>query len=386
MAINPKKLFAAFLAVCMALTISGCNGGGESTSGETSETSEAEEAPIKVGYIYHGSADEGRSAEFDAQRKKAQSHSTVETCYIENVMISDFEAAVKMLADEGCGTIVSTNPVYANVLTSTAGKYMNINFIGYGIALRSVNIFAYTEHTFQGAYAAGTAAAFNSQNEKIGIVCDTDMLYPIPVINAAALGMQLVYSDARLMAAFGTKPDELRSAVDMLTDAGCDVIICYTENSEAEKYCESKGIKFISSLDHSADSSEYENMLMYFYSSRDSFYLSQFKKLQLDAWETDSYVGSMNNGVVDVSDALPAAKDGTADILSALIPKITTGKALIFSGELKDTTGSIKYMQNDVMTITEVYNMSWYVQGVEILGNLRQPQTDLVTSNLEIKY
>ena len=114
--------------------------------------------------------------------------------------------------------------------------------------------------------------------------------------------------------------------------------------------------------------------------------MSQFKKLQLDAWETDSYVGSMNNGVVDVSEALPAAKDGTADILSALIPKITTGKALIFSGELKDTTGSIKYMQNDVMTITEVYNMLWYVQGVEILGNLRQPQTDLVTSNLEIKY
>lgn len=385
MAINPKKLFAAFLAACLALTITGCNNG-ESKPDETSETSETEEAPIKVGYIYHGSADDGRSKEFDIQRKQAQSHSSVETCYIENVMVSDFEAAVKKLNDAGCGTIVSTNPIFSNALTATAGKYMNVNFIGYGISVRSVNIFAYTEQPFQGAYAAGTAAAFNSQNEKIGIVCDTDMLYPIPVINAAALGMQLVYSNARLMAAFGTKPDELRSAVDMLTESGCDVIICYTENSEAEKYCESKGIKFISSLNHAEDSAEYENMLMYFYSSRDSFYLSQFKKLQLDAWETDSYTGSMNNGVIEVSEALPAAKEGTKNILSTLIPKITTGKALIFSGELKDTTGSIKYMQNDVMTISEVYNMSWYVQGVEILGNLRQPQTDIVSTELEIKY
>lgn len=385
MNIKWSKLIAMLLALCMSLCFVGCKGGSESETTETSESTEEQDDTIKVGFIFHGSADDGMSALFNEQRLKAQSHSTVETCYIENVMVSDFEAAVKELANAGCKTIVSTSSVYTNVLTSTAGKYMNVDFISYGANMRSVNIFAYTEQSFQGAYVAGMAAAFNSESEKIGVVCDTDMLYSVPFINAAALGMQLVYAEAELKVVFATKPDEIRDAVDELARAGCDTMICYTESAESERYCESKGIKFVSTLDHSKDAAEFENMLMYFYAARDSFYLSQFKKLMLDSWEADSYLGTMSNGVVALSEALPAAKDGTQDILDALIPKLTSGKALIFSGELKDTTGTIKYMQSDVMTITEVYNMSWYVRGVEILANLRQPQTDIVSTPLDIK-
>ncbi len=384
------RVLAAGLSLCMLVGMTGCNKDAESGSGsETAETSESTaeaEDIIKVGYIFHDKVEDGGlSAELNDQRLKAASHSSVETCYIDGVSISDFDGAVKALADAGCSKIVSASPVYTNALTTTAGKYMNIDFIGYGARVRSVNIYAYTDMPYQAAYAAGMAAAYNSSAEKIGVVCDTDMLYAIPVINAAALGMQLVYEDAELKVAFGTKDDEIQKAITALKDSGCDVIICYTASREAANFCESSGIPFIDSLNHTQDAAEYSNMLMYFYSVRDSFFLAQFKQMQLDTWEAASYVGTMANGVINISDALPAAKDGTQDIVAALVPKIASGQAYIFNGELKDTSGVIRYMRNDRMDLSEIYDMSWYVLGVEIIENFRQPISELTPNSFEIK-
>lgn len=385
------KRLAAMLALCTALSVTGCNGDNESSSGDTSAataeaTVEAEEV-MKVGCIYYGDAESGGiTTEINSQRAKALQHSKVESVYIDNVSITDFEAAVKVLVEDGCTHIISCSPVYTNALSSTAGKYMNIDFIGYGSRMRSVNIYAYTEQPFQGAYIAGLAAAYNSEAEKIGIVVDQDMLYYIPVINAAALGMQLVYSDAQMMVAYGTRDNEVKSAVDCLKDNGCDVIICYTETAASAEYCEKKGIKFVGCMDYTETADSYENMLMYFYTKRDSFFLSQFKQIALDTWEADSYIGSMENSVINVSPALPAAKDGTQDIMNALIPKVRNGQAYIFEGELKDTSGAIKYMQNDVMELAEIYDMPWYVLGVKPLENFRQPQYELDKNPLEIKH
>ena len=398
MASKWHKALAALLALCMTAGIAGCSGGEASGSqgagtgetaqtGQTAETSETESEPVRAGYIFHGNAaEDGFTGEMNSQRILAGTHSSVETMYIDNVSISDFEKAVNTLADAGCTYIISQSPVYTNILASTAGKYMNINFIAYGTTVRSANIAAYTEEVFQGAYIAGMAAAYNSHNEKIGVVADTDLLYPIPLVNAAALGMQLVYSDAELVTAFATADDEIETAVNALKNDGCDVIICYTESRRAAELCEQKGIKFIDSIDHSADAADYKNMLMYFCCRRDSYFLSEYKKMTMDTWEGDTFTGTMANGAVTVSDALPAAKDGTQKIIGALVPKVTGGLAYIFNGELKDINGNVKYLKGDYMQTTEIYNMDWYVYGVRLLGNYRQPVTDLVENTFEIHY
>ena len=134
---------------------------------------------------------------------------------------------------------------------------------------------------------------------------------------------------------------EIRKAVDALADMGCDVIISYTESAETVEYCNKKGIKVIGNLDYSENAGDYENLLMYFYSSRDSFYLSQYKAMQLGDWQPSSYMGTLGNGVVTVSDALSAAKDGTQDIMNKLVPKVASGAAYIFDGQMKDVNGTI---------------------------------------------
>lgn len=380
------KRTAILLSLCLTIGFATACDREEELSG-SSDSSDVEEEKHKIGYIFHDSADNGGfSQQLNEQRIKASSRCNMETCYIENVSISDFEKAVKELITNGCTDIVSCSGVYANVLSSIATKYMNINFISYGATRDSANVSAYTEEQFQGAYVAGMVAAFNSDARKIGFVGDLDMLYTVAAVNSAARGMQLVYANADLYAAGATRDSEIKQAVDDLIGRGCDVIICYTKSGYTADYCQQKGIKFIGNLDYNGREEDYSNMLMYYCCKRDSYFLAQFKQMQLDLWQTESYTGSMSNDTVTVSPALSAAKEDTQKIIDALVPKITSGAVYIFKGEIKDNRGAIRYMQSDIMSETEIYNMNWYVEGVTVAGDYRQPQNDLPENKFEVKY
>lgn len=376
MKLNRLKRTAAGLALVLALSCLGACSGGEETSGTAEGTAEAgtgesataeAESAAKIGFIYNGSVDTaGFSADCNKQRIAAQEYSSIESEYIDNVNVGDFEEAVKMLVEDGCTHIVSSSPVFSHAINPVSQNYMNINFIDYGSSMRSTNIFAYSESIYQGAYIAGMAAAFNSESEKIGIVVDPSMLYTVQVTDAVQLGAQIVYTTAQTVYAAAREDSEIHNAVDALAAKGCDVIISYTASSETVDYCESSGIKTIGCIDYRDTAENYENLLLYFYSSRDSFYLAQYKAMEQGTWEPESYLGTVGNGVVRISNALSAAKDGTQDIMDALIPKVSSGSAYIFAGQLKDVNGSIMQRDGESMSTSDILALSWYVEGVDL--------------------
>ena len=104
------KSIAAALALCTAmLTFTACSGSGdtsgtaEGTGEATVDTTEAEPA-AKIGFIYNGTVD-GKSftADINTQRIMAQQYSNIESEYIENVSVTDFAKAVKMLVEDEIG-------------------------------------------------------------------------------------------------------------------------------------------------------------------------------------------------------------------------------------------------------------------------------------------
>lgn len=394
MATNWLKKTAAALALCMMFTsVTACSGSDESggtaegTAETTAEATAEAEPAAKLGFIYNGSVDGTNfTADCNRQRIAAQQYSNIESEYIENVNVGDYEKAVKMLVEDGCTHIVSGSPVFSHAINPVSQQYMNINFIDYGSSTRSVNIFAYTESIYQAAYIAGVAAAFNSETEKIGMVVDPVMLYSVQCVDAAALGTQLVYSTATLVNAFARADNEIHRAVDALANMGCDVIISYTASGETVDYCNKKGIKVIGNLDYSENAADYENLLMYFYSSRDSFYLSQYKAMELGEWQPESYMGTLGNGVVNVSDALSCAKDGTQDIMNKLIPKVASGAAYIFNDQLKDVNGTIKQREGVAMSTSDILALNWYVEGVNLsLDSFIESKATVESSELVIK-
>lgn len=380
------KSIAAGLALCVSIGLTGCGGTAGESSPESSSTVVEETVPVKVGYIFHKKADNGGFTEqMNAQRQKATRRCEVETVYIEDVSVQDFESAVKALVSAGCTEIVSCSATFTNILASVSSRYMNVKFLNYGSAsVGTANVFSYTETAYQGAYAAGIAAAYNSKTQKIGIVADPELLYNYATINAAALGVRMVFASGTLCAAGATDEGEIKQAVDKLVSEGCDVVICYTDSPYSAEYCEQKGIKFVGTLDYSGRENEYKNMLMYFFIKRDSLFVSQFKQLKMDAWEPGVYKGAMSNGIVAVSEAQPCADAKTQDILNEIVPLLTSEKAYIFSGELKDTNGNVKFMQTDTMTEAQIYGMDWYVQGVKTVGSFRKPH-ESAPNSFEIK-
>lgn len=371
------KGIAAALALCVTIGLTGCSGETSSESSSDSSSVEEETIPVKVGYIFHDKADDGGvTGQFNHQRQKAARRCDVETVYIEDVSVQDFESAVKALVSDGCTEIVSCSPTFTNVLSSISGRYMNVKFINYGAtSIGTANVFSYTETAYQGAYVAGIAAAYNSKTQKVGLVADPELLYTYATTNAAALGVRMVFANGTLCVAGATEDSEIKQAVDALLAEGCDVIITYTESPYAADYCEQKGVKFIGNLDYTGSEDKYKNMLMYYYAKRDSLFVSQFKQLKMDTWEPDVYKGSMSNGVINISQAQSCADKRTQDIIDEIVPLLTSGKAYIFSGEIKDTLGNVRYMQTDTMTENQIYSMDWYVLGVQAVGNFRKPQT-----------
>lgn len=371
------KGIAAALALCVTIGLTGCSGETSSESSSDSSSVEEETTPVKVGYIFHDKADDGGvTGQFNHQRQKAARRCDVETVYIEDVSVQDFESAVKALVSDGCTEIVSCSPTFTNVLSSISGRYMNVKFINYGAtSIGTANVFSYTETAYQGAYVAGIAAAYNSKTQKVGLVADPELLYTYATTNAAALGVRMVFANGTLCVAGATEDSEIKQAVDALLAEGCDVIITYTESPYAADYCEQKGVKFIGNLDYTGSEDKYKNMLMYYYAKRDSLFVSQFKQLKMDTWEPDVYKGSMSNGIINISQAQSCADKRTQDIIDEIVPLLTSGKAYIFSGEIKDTLGNVRYMQTDTMTENQIYSMDWYVLGVQAVGNFRKPQT-----------
>ncbi len=384
------RILSAVLALIMTVGFTGCtNGTGDESSSNSSDTSGSEEeiAPRKVGYIFRESAsDNSFAAQLAQQRERASNRSSVDTCYIENVTLSDFEGAVKALADAGCTDIVSCSPTYANILESVARKYLNLNFISFGSLSGGINVSAYSESLYQGAYVAGFVGEFNSKSKKLGVVVDTALSGAVAVVNAVEIGAQLNQDGgAEVFAASAEKDNEIEKAIDALIQHGCDVIICYTNSGHSADYCQSKGVKFIGCLDYSNRENEYTNMLMYFYSRRDSYFLAQFKSMKMGTWENTSYIGDMSNDIVNVSSALSATKDGTQKLIDAILPPITSGRARVFKGPLKDTNNNIKYLETDEMTDSDINNMDWYVHGVTVIGNFREQQPDISPNTFEIK-
>ena len=382
------KGIAAGLALCVTIGLTGCGGTTDDSSSDSSNSGEiAEVVPVKVGYIFHKKADNGGFTEqMNLQRQKAARRCEVETVYIEDVSVQDFESAVKALVSAGCTEIVSCSSTFTNALSSISGRYMNVKFINYGAAsIGTANVFSYTETAYQGAYAAGIAAAYNSKTQKVGLVADPELLYTYATTNAAALGVRMVFANGTLCVAGATEDGEIKQAVDKLVSEGCDVIICYTESPYSAEYCEQQGIKFVGTLDYSGREGDYKNMLMYFGAKRDSLFVSQFKQLKMDTWEPGVYKGAMSNGIINVSEAQSGcANEKTQDILDEIVPLLTSEKAYIFSGELKDTNGNVRFMQTDTMTEAQIYGMDWYVLGVVPVGNFRKPH-ESAPNTFEIK-
>lgn len=406
------RLLSVILAGCLFLT--GCSGGDGDGDGEETTTAPyvevtdsdgnpvtddegnivtsiisliPEEKELTVGFIYPGTAGgDAVSQIFETARVQAERTLNANTCYIENVLVGQFEDATAELVAGGCNVIVATSSRYANAVYDEARANSKVYFISVGGVKNTFNLACFQGEMYKAAYVCGMAGAYNSNNNILGIVADPSILSCYNIVDAYVLGAEELTegdTDVRLNYAWGNNDSENREAIDDLIDQGCDVIFTASYSTYAVEYCEQRGVKVIG-MAYNMPELAPENYLTGCFYNVSIFIIDMLRSVRYNTSSSVTYLGGINEGAIRLVEFNESCKAGTEDVCGALYKLCAEGRAKIFNGEIRDNQGNIKVEKGAVLTGSEILLIDWLEEYVTEVKNFCAPVVDPQGSDLVI--
>ncbi len=346
-----------------------------------------EEKELTVGFVYSGKAGGDAVSEyFEDARAEIARVLGAKTYYVENVLVSQFEAATAVLVEKGCNVIVSTSVRYANAVYDEATGNKKVHFVSYGGTKAQNNLSCFQGEVYKGAFVCGLAAAYNSDSNIIGVVADPAVISVYNVIDGFIIGAKELTkndTDVRVNWAWGNRDQETKDAIDNLISQGCDVIFTATGSRFAVQYCELKGIKVIG-LSYNMPDLAPENYITGTFCNVKLFLIDVLRSVRYGTDGVEVYRGGIKEGAVRVVAINEKAREGTKEICDTLYQLCEQGKALVFKDELKDTNGNIKVKKGETLDADKIMGIDWLEQSVKSENNYCEPLLDPVGSDLTV--
>ena len=95
------------------------------------------------------------------------------------------------------------------------------------------------------------------------------------------------------------------------------------------------------------------------------YYVSQIKAIQAGTWKSEKYWGGYADNIVSLAPLTSLAPEGAKEAVEKAEAKIKEGNNVIFQGPIKDQSGAVKVKEGQTLTDDEVWNINWFVQGVD---------------------
>ena len=381
-----KYIRFAALAMAVVMALCSCSGEDAGSSGESSQVY-LENTGAKVGYVYNQEVSrDNMTYMFEKSRKDIETVLGLETCYVENVAVSQFENAVKALKNEGCSIIVSASHVFANSALSYAKQDKDVYILSYGGTASLSNLTAFQPKLYQPAFICGTVAAWNSSSHKIGVVADDMMYSSNGVINAFILGIQQIYKEREtdVEIIYAETKQQTETAVNTLEERGCDVIFSYQSDDYCMYYCDSIGMKSIGFTNDTEYSAPKYGLVGY-YLNWATYITDTVRTCIYDNYLPEVYTGGINEAFVKLTAYSSACKKETITISDTLYDYVKKGKAKIFEGEIRDKEGLARVGAGKVLSHNEITSMDYLVYGVTYAASLIEPIENPVSSDLSVK-
>ena len=407
-----KKYRLLSLILAGSMLLAGCSGDGDGDIEETTEpyveVTDADgnvvtddegnvvtsiislipvEKELNVGFIYPGTAGaDAVSQIFENARLEAERVLNANTCYIENVLVSQFEDATAKLVSNGCNVIIAASSRYANAAYDEARANSKVYFISVGGIKNSHNLACFQGEMYKTAYICGMAGAYNSNSNILGIVADPGILSCFNIVDAYVLGAEELTekdTDVRLNYAWGNNDDENRQAIDDLIDQGCDVIFTATYSTFAIEYCEQRGVKVIG-MAYNIPELAPENYLTGCFYNVTIFIIDMLRTVRYDTYDSVTYLGGLDEGAVRLVNFNENCKAGTEEICGALYDLCAEGKAVIFNGEIRDNHGNVKVEKGTILTGGEILSIDWLEERITQEKDFCAPVVEPMESDLAI--
>lgn len=351
-----KKVVLALCAITLVFSAVGCK-----------KDKSANEKDLKVGFVYIGSInDHGYTQAQDAGRL-ALVDMGIETMYKENVPEnSDCEKAIRDLIDAGCNVIYTTSFGFMDSTINVAKEFPEVKF-GHCSGFKTAeNVSTYFGKMYEARYLAGIVAGLQTKTNKIGYVAAFPISECIRGINGFTEGVKSVNPDATVDVVWTytwyDPTKEKQGALELL-NRGCDVIEQHQDTTAPQVAAEEKGAYCIGYNVATPDAAPKAYLTAPIFNWA-VFIKDDIAKIQDGTWESRKYWEGLNSGMVELAPLSSLVAEGTAEKVESAKEAIMNGSLQIFAGPLCDQNGNLKVPAGTVMTDDEVWNMNWFVQGV----------------------
>ena len=365
-----KKILALLLGSLMVLTTA-C--GTTSTSKSDSSPAAVASAPmaksdIKVGFVYIGDIKDGGYTQAHDKGRLAIEAMGIKTAYQENVKEEDqaCQTAILNLIDSGCNVIYTTSFGFMEPTLAVAKTHPEVKF-GHATGYKTAaNVSTYMGKVEEPRYLAGIAAGLKTKSNKIGYVAAMPISEVIRGINAFTLGVKSVNPTATVEVVWTNTwydPTLEKQAAQQLLNKGCDVLAQHQDSTTTQTAAEEKGafaVGYNTSTPTAAPKAYLTAPLFHW----EKFYVNDVQSIIDGKWQSRHYWEGMASGMTSLDTLTANCADGTKDKVETAQKAILDGKLSVFAGPIKDQSGAVKVKDGEKMTDDEVWNMSWFVEGV----------------------
>lgn len=384
-----KKWISILLAGAMLTSFSACNNESEETeetddpavtavtdeegnpvtdeNGNMIPAEPVEEKVYKVGFIYNSEVNDGSTnAIFENAREQLEKTLAVETCYIENVLVSEVPVAVRELQDDGCNIIVSASAKFANSIAKEASASADTYYISFGGDSSGPNYSSFGGELYQTANVCGIAGAYNSDSNTLGIIADPSSYNVYAIIDAYVLGAKEIMgaqTDVRLNWVWSDNEEKIEAAIDDLVAQGSDVIMCYTESDIAAKYCEEIGVKVIANSCNLPEIAP-NNYLTGFFFNSSTFIVDTVRAIKADNYVSSVHSGGIPAGTARLINFSPSCREGTDTIATKLYEYVKSGQAHVFTGEIKNRKYDVMVEKGQQLDFSSIRKIDWLILGI----------------------
>ena len=352
-----------------------------STACSKSNSGSSSGGTIKAAWIYVGPTNDGGWTQAHDNGRKfvaTELGDKVSTTYKEKIPEAEVAPVIDGLVKDGNTIIFATSYGYSSAMVEAAAKYPNVKFeqaTGDLITAGKPTPTNYSEYWGAGEdtlYLAGIAAGKATKSNKIGIEAPFAIPEIIRHINAFTLGAQSVNPAATTKVVWTNdwfNPTAEKQAAESLVSAGVDVIFSHQDSPSAGEVAKTNNLPWVGydSDQSGAYSSVWLTTATYNWGPR---YLSRINALSSNTWKSDNYYGTIADGFTSLAPFGQLVSADTKSLIDAELSKAKSGDAKAFGwywglSDRQDQTGAVKITKGQKLTQKDLYEMNWFVKGVD---------------------
>lgn len=294
----------------------------------------------------------------------------ITTSYVDEVYDTGGVDAAKVFQDlvtQGCEVIFGTSFGYNDAVAEVAEKNPEVKFLNYDQFKLAENIASYRLKADEGLYLTGILAGMATEEDLIGVVGTFPIPQLVREINGFAMGVKSVNPDATIKVVWLNSwydPARSKEAAEGLINAGADVIQQFTTSAAAVQAAEEAEIL---ALGYQVDQSEFapEYLLTSMLYHWGPVYEDLTMMIKEGNWESGQYWYGLAEEAVGIGPYGPQVTDEMKANVEEAKAQIVSGELEVFEGPIKDQSGEVRVPEGETLTLDELLEIDWFVEGIE---------------------